>query len=131
MHYYFSPDKTITLFHSLILYSDTIMASAVITPITVIIRLAFRRREQALLEIRRLRSSCFQIYLCHGIWDWRGNDIESSGRITAEYDWLQHTDKVLELLIRKRKVYNKVDKGKCVHCTTDSVHCSTHGAKGV
>jgi len=72
---------------------------AVITPITVSIGLAFRRREQALYEIRRIRSCAFQIYISHGIWDWGGSDQESTGRVEAGINWLQHTDLVLEQLI--------------------------------
>lgn len=76
-----------------------LLGFAVITPITVSIGLAFRRREQALYEIRRIRSCCFQIYTSHGIWDWAGSNLESSGRVEAGINWLQHTDLVLEQLI--------------------------------
>ena len=71
---------------------------AVVNPITVTIGLAFRRREQALYEIRRIRSYCFQIYISNAVWDWPGKD-EKSGRIEAGINWLEHTDQVLEQLI--------------------------------
>ena len=48
--------------------------TAVVTPITVSIGMAFRRREQALYQITRIRSFSFQIYLAHAIWDWNGGD---------------------------------------------------------
>mmetsp|Transcript_10356 Transcript_10356/g.12154 ORF Transcript_10356/g.12154 Transcript_10356/m.12154 type:complete len:461 (-) Transcript_10356:53-1435(-) len=72
---------------------------AVITPITVSLGLAFGRREQALYEIRRIRTCCFQIYNAHAIWNWKGSDPESSGRVEAGINWLHHSDKVLEQLI--------------------------------
>jgi len=72
---------------------------AVITPITVSLGLAFGRREQALREIRIIRSCCFQMYNAHAIWNWNVKDPESSGRVEAGINWLQHTDKVLDQLI--------------------------------
>lgn len=75
-----------------------LLGFAVVNPITVTIGLAFRRREQALYEIRRIRSYCFQIYISNAVWDWPGKD-EKSGRIEAGINWLEHTDQVLEQLI--------------------------------
>lgn len=75
-----------------------LLGFAVITPITVTIRLAFQRREQALYEIRRIRSYCFQIYIGNAVWDWPGKG-EKSGRIEAGINWLEHTDQVLKQLI--------------------------------
>jgi len=60
--------------------------------------MAFRRRELALLHITRLRSASFQIYLSHALWDWHSST-GGSGRNCAGFDWLKHTDKVLEELI--------------------------------
>jgi len=74
---------------------------AVVSPITISIKLAFRRREQALYEIRRIRTCCFQIYHSQGIWDWKGRDsgTHGGGRDEADINWLHHTDQVLEQLI--------------------------------
>ena len=73
-----------------------LLGFAVVTPITVSIGLAFRRREWALYEIRRVRSSAFQIYLAHALWDWSKGD----GRKDIDVaDWIAHTDTVLSHLI--------------------------------
>ena len=58
--------------------------------------MAFQRRERALLEIMRIRSSAFQLYMSHAMWDWGSS---GNGRGKADMDWLNHTDKVLEHLI--------------------------------
>jgi hypothetical protein len=74
-----------------------VLGFAVVTPLSVTITLAFRRRERALYEISRIRSFCFQIYLAHAIWNWdsgRGRD-----NAMNEEGWLKHTDKVLEQLV--------------------------------
>jgi len=75
-----------------------VIGFAVVTPLTVSITMAYRRREQALYEVSRIRSLCFQIYLCHSVWDWKAG----TGREGAPLDrngWLKHTDEVLEQLI--------------------------------
>jgi hypothetical protein len=73
--------------------------TAVVTPITVSITLAFRRREFALYEIRRVRTCAFQIYLSHAIWNW--DDATGRDKATSKdgIDWLDHTDTVLHHLI--------------------------------
>ena len=60
--------------------------------------MAFQRRERPLIEIKRIRSNAFQIYLSHAIWDWPTAS-SGSGRDKAKINWLDHTDKVLEQLI--------------------------------
>lgn len=58
--------------------------------------MAFRRRESALLEISKVRSFSFQIYLAHALWDWP----EDNGRAgCANIDWVEHCDKVMAQLI--------------------------------
>ena len=57
-------------FISLLLLLCFLLFTAVVTPITVSIGMAFRRRELALFQITRFRSFSFQIYLAHSIWDW-------------------------------------------------------------
>lgn len=99
-----------------------VLGFAVVTPVTVAIGLAFRRRELALLHITRVRSSIFQIYLGHSIWDWRkaekttskgdgdSNTMtnvkkkllqkSASGRDSMSHiDWEGHSDKVLQQLV--------------------------------
>jgi hypothetical protein len=75
---------------------------AVVTPITLSIGMAFRRRERALNSIARLRSSSFQLYLAHSLWtNW---DV-AKGRIVEKniskdsFNWLEHCDLVLENLV--------------------------------
>jgi hypothetical protein len=74
-----------------------VLGFAVVTPLTVTITLAFRRRERALYEISRIRSLCFQIYQAHVFWDWDSG----KGREKAmnPHQWLDHGDQVLEQLI--------------------------------
>jgi hypothetical protein len=50
--------------------TPTLVSTAVVTPITVSIGMAFRRRELALFQISQVRSFSFQIYLAHAIWNW-------------------------------------------------------------
>lgn len=71
-----------------------VLGFAVITPLTVTIKLTFTRRERALYEISRIRSFCFQLYSAHTIWDWPGRDEKIS-----KQELLKHSDKVLEQLI--------------------------------
>lgn len=71
-----------------------IVAFAVVNPMTTSLSMAFRRREQALYEISRIRSFSFQIYTAHALWDW-----DPPGRAAANVDWLVHCDKVLAQLI--------------------------------
>lgn len=68
---------------------------AVITPMTTVISMAFRRREQALHEIARIRAAYFQIYIVHQVWDWK----EGTGRATSGVDFLTHTDEVLSEMV--------------------------------
>lgn len=74
-----------------------VLGFAVVTPITVTIRMAFGRRERALMEISRLRSCCFQIFQAHALWDW------NSGRGRQDFctdeDWVKCCDQVLDELV--------------------------------
>lgn len=71
-----------------------VLGFAVVTPLTVTITLAFRRRELALEHISKIKSFCFQIYLGHCIWGWKGKDQQ----LTPE-QLLEHTDILLEHLV--------------------------------
>ena len=75
-----------------------LLGFAVVTPMSVTIGLAFRRREDALVNIARFKSLAFQIYLAHSSWDW---GTSSSGRLDArtEMEWLKHSDDVLALIM--------------------------------
>ena len=84
-------------------YCDTYVwkTIAVVTPITLSIGMAFRRREEALLYIARLKSFTFQIYLAHAIWDWDGGKGKAglchyNNEVTP---WVEHSDLVYEQLI--------------------------------
>ena len=68
------------------------------TPLTVSITMAYRRRERALYEVSRIRSLCYQIYLAHSIWDWKAGTGREDSPL-GKNGWLEHTDKVLEQLI--------------------------------
>ncbi|CAB9521355.1 protein Hydra magnipapillata [Seminavis robusta] len=74
-----------------------LVSFAVAMPITVALRMAFDRREKALLCIANVRSFCLHIYMAHALWDWKGSD----GRANAasEFDFVQHGDQVLWHLI--------------------------------
>ena len=74
-----------------------VLGFAVVTPLTVTISMAFQRRERALYEISRFRSSCFQIYLAHAIWDWNSGD--GKNQQMNRDQWIVHTDQVLEHLV--------------------------------
>ena len=62
---------------------------------TTVIGMAFRRREQALHEIARIKAGCLQTYLLHHVWDWN----EGTGRSKSGQDFLKHTDEVLDELV--------------------------------
>ena len=71
------------------------VATAVVVPMSSSITFAFNRREQALLRISQFRSFTYQIYLAHSTWDWN----DGTGRASADFDWVKHTDEVLVQLI--------------------------------
>jgi hypothetical protein len=73
-----------------------LLGFAVVTPLSLAIGIAFRRRERALIDIARFRSFSYQIYLAHSLWDWGK---PPNGRAGTNCDWLKHTDAVLEQLI--------------------------------
>ena len=73
-----------------------LLGFAVVTPISVSVSLAFRRRDRALFEIATFRCSAFQIYLIHTMWDW---DIPPKGRSASDVNWLDHGDEVLSNLV--------------------------------
>ena len=77
--------------------SFVLVSFAVVSPITVAIRMAFTRREQALERIASIRSYFQHLYLAHCLWDWK----TGTGRkeASAEFDFLRHCDGVLEQLI--------------------------------
>lgn len=60
------------------------------------IGIAFRRREEALLDIAKIRSFSYQLYLAHCVWDW---DTKGGRAGCKSIDWLDHTDAVLTQLI--------------------------------
>lgn len=83
-----------------------LLSFAVITPLSVSIGMAFRRRERALKDLTVLRSCSYQIYLAHACWDWGKGDPggRAKSAITPEGEadddrWLRHSDQVLTQLV--------------------------------
>ena len=72
-------------------------STAIITPMSASVVMAFNRREQALIEIARFRSFDFQIYLGHRLWDWKRKD-GGKAKCTSK-DFEKHGDDVMETLI--------------------------------
>lgn len=58
----------------------TLLSFAVIAPIGSALTMAFSRREMALQQTAFLRSTFFQLYLAHSIWDWNVGATAESGR---------------------------------------------------
>lgn len=110
VHGRFTTDTLI--YHSFVILYELFFV-AVVTPITVSIGMAFRRREQALLFIARIRSCSFQMYLAHALWtNWvdgsnrtkcknHGNSTASAADHNHEVvtNWLEHSDFVMDNLV--------------------------------
>lgn len=75
-----------------------LLGFAVVTPLSLTIGIAFRRRERALIEVAKFRSFAFQLFLAHSLWDWDIPD-KIEGRAGANVDWVGHADEVLSELI--------------------------------
>eukprot|EP00957_Ditylum_brightwellii_P133803 10202056-Ditylum_brightwellii.AAC.1 len=83
--------------------SWTLLSFAIITPMSSSIGMAFGRREAALRAIAALRSTAYNIYSAHAIWDWRGpshTSAKPTGRdARTNFSSLHHSDQVLTTLI--------------------------------
>jgi hypothetical protein len=77
--------------------SFVLVTFAVVSPITVAIRMAFTRREEALRRIASIRSYFLHIYFAHSLWDWKSGGGRAANKL--EFDYLEHCDGVLEQLI--------------------------------
>jgi hypothetical protein len=75
------------------------LSFVVITPISVVIRLAFNRREQALIAIANIRTTFFELYIAHACWDWAIVGKSNVGRHASHVNWLDHSDQVLHEMI--------------------------------
>lgn len=75
-----------------------LLGFAVVTPLSLTIGIAFKRRERALIEIAKFRSFAFQLLLAHCVWDWDVTGKEK-GRAGTTFDWVGHADDVLTELI--------------------------------
>ena len=75
--------------------SWVMLSFVVITPITVSIRSAFIRREQALSHISNVRATLTELYMAHSTWDWVTPGVFPSGRAKSDVDWLEHSDKIM------------------------------------
>lgn len=83
-----------------------LLSFAVITPMSVSIGMAFRRRERALKDLTVLRSCAYQIYLAHACWDWGKGDPGGRAKSSIKSDggedqerWLRHSDEALAQLV--------------------------------
>ena len=78
-----------------------LLGFAVITPMTMSIGFAFRRREEALKDIARFKSITYQIYLGHSTWSWKmkNADVRTESNEEDKNFYLQHADYVLRLLL--------------------------------
>mmetsp|Transcript_35068 Transcript_35068/g.52333 ORF Transcript_35068/g.52333 Transcript_35068/m.52333 type:complete len:371 (-) Transcript_35068:192-1304(-) len=83
--------------------SWTLLSFAIITPMSSSIGMAFGRREAALRAIAALRSTAYNIYSAHAIWDWRSpshTSAKPTGRdARTNFSSLHHSDQVLTTLI--------------------------------
>mmetsp|Transcript_6272 Transcript_6272/g.16003 ORF Transcript_6272/g.16003 Transcript_6272/m.16003 type:complete len:277 (+) Transcript_6272:476-1306(+) len=61
--------------------------------------MAFTRRDRALHSIARLRATSIEVYASHASWDW-GFKGDTTGRERSSVDWLEHSDMVLNAIIR-------------------------------
>eukprot|EP00581_Thalassiosira_minuscula_P032869 CAMPEP_0183763698 /NCGR_PEP_ID=MMETSP0739-20130205/9867_1 /TAXON_ID=385413 /ORGANISM="Thalassiosira miniscula, Strain CCMP1093" /LENGTH=557 /DNA_ID=CAMNT_0026002157 /DNA_START=130 /DNA_END=1803 /DNA_ORIENTATION=+ len=75
-----------------------LLGFAVITPLSLSVGIAFRRRERALVEIAKFRSFAYQLFLSHCIWDW-GLPPDGGKAASKDIDWVDHADEVLKELI--------------------------------
>lgn len=71
-----------------------ILSFAIVSPMSASLTMAFRRREQALISIARLRGLLANIYIAHASWDWASAKNENSGRVASSVNWQQHADEV-------------------------------------
>ena len=69
------------------------------TPISLTIGIAFKRRERALIEIAKFRSFAFQLFLAHSLWDWDVDGKDQGRKGVAKMDWVGHADDVLTELV--------------------------------
>lgn len=69
------------------------------TPISLTIGIAFKRRERALIEIAKFRSFAFQLFLAHSLWDWDVDGKDKGRKGVATMDWVGHADDVLTELV--------------------------------
>jgi len=73
-----------------------LLSFAMITPVSAVLTMIFRRRENALLYVGTIRATLLEIYSAHALWDWGYDDPQSndSGRKQLSVDWLAHSDEV-------------------------------------
>ena len=76
--------------------SWTLLSFAVVSPIDSTVRMAFTRRETALMCIGRFRSTCIELYASQAAWDWGGSN---SGRAQSKVNWLEHSDNYLDVIL--------------------------------
>ena len=72
-----------------------LLGFAVVTPLSLTIGIAFKRRERALIEIAKFRSFAFQLFLAHALWNWDVEGKEKGRAGCIQMDWVGHADDVL------------------------------------
>ena len=75
-----------------------LLSFAVITPLSSSIGMAFQRRDLALNHMASMKATMLHIYSAHVCWDWALAS-GKKGR-SSDYDWLGHSDTVLELYLQ-------------------------------
>lgn len=74
-----------------------ILGFAVVTPTSMSISFAFKRRELALRSLTDLKSTMLQIFIAHASWDWNAGAGRKSH--SDKEKWIEHADAVLTCLL--------------------------------
>eukprot|EP01083_Nonionella_stella_P006347 18424_1 len=101
-----------------------LLGFAVITPLSLSVGIAFRRRERALVEIAKFRSFAYQLFLSHCIWDWGSPPGGKAG--VTDVDWVEHADNVLGELV---SVGDELCRFLTLPTTSRSRHRMTKGGR--
>jgi hypothetical protein len=77
-----------------------VLSFAIVTPLSISISMAFRRREWALREMASMKGTIINIYSSHARWDWnKFTDPNNTGKALSSVDWEKHSDECLELIM--------------------------------
>eukprot|EP00531_Pseudo-nitzschia_arenysensis_P001372 CAMPEP_0116115960 /NCGR_PEP_ID=MMETSP0329-20121206/783_1 /TAXON_ID=697910 /ORGANISM="Pseudo-nitzschia arenysensis, Strain B593" /LENGTH=544 /DNA_ID=CAMNT_0003609423 /DNA_START=17 /DNA_END=1651 /DNA_ORIENTATION=- len=73
--------------------SFLILSFFLVMPITTLLRITYKRREENLAHISKLKAVAMALYQCHAIWSWPGADEKQP------LNRLEHSDEYLQVLI--------------------------------